>query len=245
MRRLQLFALILVSMLVFSGPGAAQIAQAPRPAWSPGLYWRYANDADAESLEYWVLGVRSIRDVDHYVLAQRTVSDVSSVSDGTSLSLAFAPVRSPFPRRTNTPDSQTYLDFPLEVGIAWSVRQAASAGFLSASAIDAQLDALERVETGFGAYHAFRVTYTRDDDTWDLWYSPAIQSWIKQTSPVDGSAFVLQESWQFTQAYALDAFYDFIEVSLTADRLDARRLLNDLIQFEFDAPRAETLKAQL
>jgi hypothetical protein len=241
MKKFKLSLTILTVLLVFAGATSAQmITQAERPVWQPGLYWHYQNDTDSETLEYWVLGVRSIREVDHYVLAQRSID-----GDEVSLSLAFAPVRSPFPRVTNTPDSQTYLDFPLEMDIFWTVRESASAGFLNSAGITAQLDAIEKVNTGFGLYDAFRITYTRNDDTWQLWYSSAISSWIKQTSPANGSAMVLQESWQFSLDYALDVFYTAIEPLLKTDRLGMRRLLNNLIRYEFDAPRAESLKQQL
>lgn len=226
--------------MLFGAASANQLPPAERPVWSDGLYWKYFDEARQESLEYWVLGVRVIREVDHYVLAQRNQRDGE-----TSIDLAFAPVRSPFPRRTNTPDSQTYLDFPLEVNLVWTVREAASAGFLNASQIDAQIETVEVVETLIGPHESFRVDYQREDDTWSLWYSPRLKSWIKQTNPVNDSVFLLQETWQFTQPYVLDLLYNTIEPLLETDRLGMRRLLNNLIQFEFDAARAEALKAML
>lgn len=226
--------------MLFGTVSANQLPPAERPIWNDGLYWNYFDAARQESLEYWVLGVRAIREVDHYVMAQRNQRDGE-----TSIDLAFAPVRSPFPRRTNTPDSQTYLDFPLEVNLVWTVRESASAGFLNASQIDAQIETVEVVETLIGPHESFRVDYQRENDTWSLWYSPRLKSWIKQTNPVNDSVFLLQETWQFTQPYVLDLLYNTIEPLLETDRLGMRRLLNNLIQFEFDAARAEALKAML
>ncbi len=235
-----LFLLFLSLGGLFGVVSASLLPPAERPDWEAGLYWNYFDEVRQESLEYWVLGVRSIRDVDHYVLAQRNQRDGE-----TSIGLAFAPVRSPFPRRTNTPESQTYLDFPLEVNLVWTVREAASAGFLNASQINAQIQVAETIETSFGNYESFRVDYQREDNAWSLWYSPRLKTWVQQTNPINDSVFVLQQSWQFTQVYALDTLYDAIEPLLQTDRLGMRRLLNSLIQFDFDTPRAEALKATL
>jgi len=235
-----LFLLFLSIGSLFSLVSANLLPPAERPVWEAGLYWQYFDEARQESLEYWVLGVRSIRDVDHYLLAQRNQRDGEI-----SINLAFAPLHSPFPRRTNTPLSQMYFDFPLEANLAWTVRDAASAGFLNSSQIDAQIQVLETIETSFGSYESFRVDLQREGNTWSVWYSPRLQSWVQQTNPINDSIFVLQQSWQFTSVYALDTLYDTIEPMLQSDRLGIRRLLNSLIQFEFDAPRAEALKATL
>lgn len=235
---------IMLFITVFCGftviVAADLIDQAQLPEWQPGFYWGYFNAQRDETLEYWVLGTRAIRGLDHYVLAQKNHRD-----GALSINLAFAPVRAPFPRRTNTPASQTYLDFPLEQGLLWTVREAASAGFLNTTEIQAQLFVFEKVETGFGAFDSFRIDYEREGQTWSLWYAPHAQSWVKQTNPVDGSAFVLQETWQFTGAYALKELFALIESQLEIDPKGMRRLLNDLIKFEFDIPRAEALKTKL
>ena len=211
-------------------------ALAPLPRWEPGFYWKYLNEARTESLEYWVLGVRAIRGLDHYVLAQRERS-----AQAEKISLSYAPVRAPYARPTNTPETQTYLAFPLEVGLAWTVREAASAGILASAKITAQVQVFEKVETGFGAFDAFRVDYQRQEERWSMWYAPHVQSWVKQTSPADGSFLLLEETWRFTGAYALEALYRAIEAQLEADPQRVKRLLDDLIRFEFDAPRAHGL----
>jgi len=239
--RLRPLLLVTLGLMLLSTWALADASsQGPRPDWEPGQYWQSATDASGESLEYWVLGVRDIRELPHYVLAQRN-RDAEAVS----VALAFAPIRAPFPRSTNTPDSQTYLDFPLQVGNAWTVRQAASAGILSAAGIEAQLPALEKVETGFGTFDAFRIEYARGEDVWTLWYAPHAQSWIKQTNPADGSAFVLRQTWRFSQGNALNSLYGTIEALLTVDPRGMRRLLNDLIRFQFAPDRADALKAFL
>lgn len=211
-------------------------ALAPLPRWEPGFYWKYLDETHIGSLEYWVLGVRAIRGLDHYVLAQRERS-----AQAEKISLSYAPVRAPYARPTNTPETQTYLAFPLEVGLAWTVREAASAGILASAKITAQVQAFEKVETGFGAFDAFRVDYQRQEERWSMWYAPHVQSWVKQTSPADGSFLLLEETWRFTGAYALDALYRAIEAQLSADPERMKRLLDDLIRFEFDALRAHGL----
>lgn len=229
-------AFLLIVMLACGVGFADMAALAPLPQWEPGFYWRYLNEARTQSLEYWVLGVRAIRGLDHYVLAQ-----IERSAQTEKISLSYAPVRAPYPRPTNTPEAQAYLAFPLEVGMAWTVREAASAGILRSSGITAQVQALEKVGTGFGAFVAFRVDYERDAERWSLWYSPHAQSWIKQTSPANGSFLLLEETWRFTGAYALDALYQAIETQLEVDPQRMKRLLEDLVRFDFDTPRAQEL----
>lgn len=241
MKRYQPLAWLLLIVTVACGVGLAGMAAlAPLPQWEPGFYWKYANETRTQSLEYWVLGVRAIRGLDHHVLAQ-----IERSAQAEEVSLAYAPLRAPYARSTNTPETQTYLAFPLEVGLAWTVREAASAGILSAAGITAQVQALAKVETGFGTFDAFRVDYERGSQRWSLWYAPHAQNWVKQTSPVDGSFWLLEETWRFTGAYALDAVYRAIEAQLTADSQAIKRVLEELVRFDFDGPRAQRLLSSL
>ncbi len=232
-------AAALAGLMLAGAAFGALVDEAVRPQWAPGDYWAYRAD-DGTTLEYWTLATRPIRGEDHYVLLE-----VERDGDDTRTTLAFAPVRAPFPRGTNTPEPQSYLDFPLAVGKTWIVREAASAGFLSAPRIAAEVVALDQVETGFGTFDTFEIRYERAERSWRLWYAPAVRSWVRQTSPVDGAATTLIETWRFPADYALERAFRILEGQLDAGGLRLRGLLNDLIQFEIAPERAAALKARL
>jgi len=232
-------AAALAGLMLAGAAFGAPVHEAARPQWAPGDYWAYRAD-DGTTLSYWTLAVRPIRGEDHHVLLE-----VERNGDETATALAFAPVRAPFPRGTNTPAPQSYLDFPLFAGKAWVVREAASAGFLSAPRITAEVVGLDQVETGFGTFDAFEIRYEREDRAWRLWYAPAVRSWVRQTSPVDGAATALAEAWRFPADYALNQAFAVLEGQLGEGGLRLRGLLNDLIQLGIAPERAEALKARL
>ena len=246
--------LMLVTLPGLAGTGC----RAELPIWHPGYWWSYQAEGLAEGLDAWgeiyqitradrleryVLGIRQINDENLYI-----TSAILWTDRGPLVELRFYPADTMEHGYPLEPSAMGWespvkmFDFPLWVGKSWIAFPEHTYQGVEYPALEAEVVGIEEADIPAGRLPSFKIHYRKGDlSGWDLWYSPHLGSWVKQTWDGGAKWLKLAEFWWFSPEEVLDRTYQALEGALSVFPDEAMRALALLIQYGFDPDRAWVL----
>jgi len=256
MKRITIVVVLLVLAVL---PGLADRGcRAELPTWHPGYRWSYHALGLAEELGAWgeiyritradlfelyVLGVRTIDDEDFYI-----ASAIIWTDRGPLVRLRFYPEDTMEIGYPDVPSALGWrppmklLDFPLWIGKRWIAFPEYTYQGVEYPALEAEVVGIEEADVPAGRLPSFKINYRKGDlSGWDLWYSPHLSNWVRQTWNGGAKRLELTEFWWFSPEEVLDKTYEALEEAIEVFPDEAMRALALLIQYDFDPDRAWAL----